>query len=84
MEDADALALIDAAIAAEASGYGTKSEAGLVGAVDVWVEKFDPAAVVRSRVAAKDIYVEFDDRDDPNGVASFWGRLRVTDKKALE
>ena len=84
VEDADALALIDAAIAGEAREYGTKSETGLVGAVDVWVEKFDPVAVVRSKVAAKDVFVEFDDRDDPNGVASFWGRLRVTDKKALE
>ncbi len=28
--------------------------------------------------------MEFDDKDDPNGVSSFWGRLRVTDKKILE
>ncbi|WP_264056606.1 13E12 repeat family protein [Mycolicibacterium frederiksbergense] len=48
------------------------------------MEKFDPDAVVRSRRAAKDLYVEFDDKDDPNGVASFWGRLRITDKKILE
>jgi len=41
------------------------------------VEKFDPDAVIRSKRTAKDLYVEFDDKDDPNGVASFWGRLRV-------
>lgn len=84
VEDADALALIDAAIAGEAGEYGTKSEAGLVAAVDLWVETLDPVAVVRSKAAAKDVYVEFDDKDDPNGVASFWGRLRVTDKTALQ
>ncbi|MEN4479529.1 HNH endonuclease signature motif containing protein [Mycolicibacterium cosmeticum] len=84
VEDGDALALIDAAIAGEACGYGLRSEAGLITAVDVWVEKFDPAAVLRSKAAASDIYVEFDDKDDPNGVASFWGRLRVTDKQALQ
>lgn len=84
VEDADALALIDAAIAGEAAGYGARSETGLIGAVDVWVEKFDPAAVLRSKAAATDTYVEFDDKDDPNGVASFWGRLRVTDKQALQ
>jgi hypothetical protein len=84
VQDADALALIDAAIAGEAAGYGSRSETGLVAAVDVWVEKFDPAAVLRSAVAAKDTYVEFDDKDDANGVASFWGRLRVTDKQALQ
>lgn len=84
VQDADALALIDAAIAGEAAGYGSRSETGLITAVDMWVEKFDPAAVLRSAVAAKDTYVEFDDKDDANGVASFWGRLRVTDKQALQ
>ncbi|MDO0976828.1 HNH endonuclease signature motif containing protein [Mycolicibacterium frederiksbergense] len=82
--DEDALGLIDTAIAAEANQYGAHSEKQLIGAVDLWVEKFDPDAVVRSTRAAKDLYVEFDDKDDPNGVASFWGRLRITDKKILE
>ncbi len=82
--DEDAIALIDAAISGEAGEYGPHSEKQLIGAVDLWVEKFDPDAVVRSRRAAKDLYVEFDDKDDPNGVASFWGRLRITDKKILE
>jgi hypothetical protein len=84
VDDEDALALIDAAIAGEAGAYGAHSEKDLINAVDLWVEKFDPEAVVRSRRAAKDLYVEFDDKDDPNGVSSFWGRLRVTDKKILE
>ncbi len=82
--DEEALALIDAAIAAEATTYGVLSEAALIRAVDFWVEKYDPIAVIRSKAAAKDLYVEFDDRDDPNGVSSFWGRLRATDKKAVE
>ncbi|MGK2854750.1 MAG: DUF222 domain-containing protein [Microbacteriaceae bacterium] len=82
--DEDALVLIDTAISGEATEYGAHSEKQLIGAVDLWVEKFDPDAAVRSRRAAKDLYVEFDDKDDPNGVASFWGRLRVTDKKILE
>ncbi|MGU3499550.1 DUF222 domain-containing protein, partial [Mycobacterium sp. C31M] len=84
VEDPDAMALIDAAIAREAANYGTKSEKGLVDAVDLWVEKFDPDAVIRSDPTAKDCYIEFDDKDDPNGVSSFWGRLRVTDRKILE
>ena len=73
VEDPDALALIDAAIAGEAGEYGAHSEKQLIGAVDVWVEKFDPDAVVRSKRNARDLYVEFGDKDDPNGVASFWG-----------
>ena len=84
VEDPDALGLIDAAISGEAGQYGAHSEKQLIGAVDLWVDKFDPDAVVRSRRAAKDLYVEFDDKDDPNGVSSFWGRLRVTDKVLLQ
>ena len=82
--DETALALIDAAIACEAARYGTLSEVKLTRAVDLWVEKFDPVAVIRSKTTAKDVYVEFDNRDDPNGVCSFWGRLRATDKKVVE
>lgn len=84
VEDADALMLIDAAVAAEAATYGVRSEKSLIGAVDFWVQKFDPCAIVRSKRAAKDLYVEFGDRDDENGVASFWGRLRATDSEALK
>ncbi|MGK2866599.1 MAG: DUF222 domain-containing protein, partial [Mycobacterium sp.] len=81
--DDEALALIDTAIAGEAHEYGALSEKGLENAVDLWVQKFDAYAVLRSKAAAKNLYVEFDDRDDPAGVASFWGRLRVTDKIVL-
>jgi hypothetical protein len=84
VEDLDALALIDTAIAGDAADYGMLSEQSLTDAVDFWVEKFDPVAVIRSKTAAKDLYVEFEDKDDPNGVCSFWGRLRITDKKVLE
>ena len=82
--DGAALALIDAGIAGEATTYGVLSEAALIRAVDFWVEKYDPIAVIRSKAAAKDLYIEFDDRNDPNGVSSFWGRLRATDRKAVE
>ncbi|MGA9375292.1 MAG: DUF222 domain-containing protein, partial [Mycobacterium sp.] len=84
VEDPDALALIDAAIAGDATDYGTHSEKALLDAVDYWIEKFDPDAVIRSRRAAHDLYVDFDDKDDPHGVSSFWGRLRVTDKTVLQ
>jgi hypothetical protein len=84
VQDPEALACIDEGIAGEAHDYGARSEAKLIDAVDFWVEKFDPAARVRSKVAAKDIFIEFDDRDDPNGVCSFWGRLREPDKRIVE
>ncbi|AHC26373.1 HNH endonuclease signature motif containing protein [Mycolicibacterium neoaurum] len=77
--DEEALALIDAGIAGTAHQYGTLSETALIRAVDYWVHTFDPVAVIRSKVAAKDRYIDFGDRDDPDGVVSFWGRMRATD-----
>ncbi|TQK27898.1 HNH endonuclease signature motif containing protein [Arthrobacter sp. SLBN-53] len=77
--DEEALALIDAGIAGTAHQYGALSENALIRAVDFWVHKFDPIAVIRSRAAAKDRYIDFGDNDDPDGVVSFWGRMRTTD-----
>ncbi|MEH3129297.1 MAG: DUF222 domain-containing protein [Mycolicibacterium neoaurum] len=77
--DDDALALIDAGIAGSAHQYGALSENALIAAVDFWVHKFDPIAVIRSKTAAKDRYIDFGDSDDPDGVVSFWGRMRATD-----
>ncbi|MGN7782853.1 DUF222 domain-containing protein, partial [Mycolicibacterium sp. 22603] len=77
--DDDALALIDAGIAGTAHQYGALSENALIRAVDFWVHKFDPIAVIRSKAAAKDRYIDFGDSDDPDGVVSFWGRMRTTD-----
>ncbi|CDQ43106.1 HNH endonuclease [Mycolicibacterium neoaurum] len=77
--DEDALGLIDAGIAGTAHEYGALSETALIRAVDFWVRKFDPIAVIRSKAAANDRYIDFGDRDDPDGVVSFWGRMRATD-----
>ncbi|MEH3135853.1 MAG: DUF222 domain-containing protein [Mycolicibacterium neoaurum] len=77
--DEDALGLIDAGIAGTAHEFGALSETALIRAVDFWVHTFDPIAVIRSRAAAKDRYIDFGDRDDPDGVVSFWGRMRTTD-----
>ncbi len=75
----EALGLIDAGIAGTAHEYGALSETALIRAVDFWVHKFDPIAVIRSKAAAKDRYIDFGDTDDPDGVVSFWGRMRTTD-----
>ncbi|MEH3131900.1 MAG: DUF222 domain-containing protein [Mycolicibacterium neoaurum] len=77
--DDDALALIDAGIAGSAHQYGALSENALIRAVDFWVHRFDPIAVIRSKAAANDRYIDFGDSDDPDGVVSFWGRMRATD-----
>ncbi len=82
--DPEALASIDAKIAENAHSYGVLSENALTAAVDHWVHEFDPVAVIRSKTAAKDRYLEFGDKDDPDGVVSFWGRMRATDAKITD
>ena len=82
--DEDALVDIDAGISGSATEFGLLSERGLIAAVDYWVHRFDPVAVLRSEAAAKDRYVEFGDGADPDGVVSFWGRMRATDAKISE
>lgn len=82
--DPDALAMIDAALAGTAATYGTLSVNKAEQAIDVWVEKFDPAAVRRGRRGARDRDINFGDSDDPNGTVSIWGRLLATDGALLK
>ena len=82
--DEDALASIDAGIAGSATEFGALSEKGLIAAVDYWVHRFDPIAVIRCEAAATDRFIEFGNSDDPDGVVSFWGKMRATDAKISE
>lgn len=82
--DDNALALIDTALAGAATTYGALTATKAEQAIDVWVEKFDPAAVRRTRTAARDRDIHFGDPDDPNGTVSIWGRLLATDAALLK
>ncbi|MBO0676351.1 DUF222 domain-containing protein [Mycolicibacterium sp. S2-37] len=81
--DLDAAALIDAAIADEATGWGTLSGAKLERAVDFWVDRFDPGALVRTTIAARDHDFRIGASDDVSGTTSVWGRLSSTDAEVL-
>ena len=63
--DDDAWALIDTALAGAATSYGALSNSKTEQAIDVWIEKFDPAAVRKTRTAARDRDICFGDPDDP-------------------
>ncbi|WP_052235728.1 HNH endonuclease signature motif containing protein [Mycolicibacterium setense] len=80
----DALGLIDTALAGAATTYGALSSAKAEQAIDVWVEKFDPAAVRRTRTAARERDIHFGDAEDPNGTVSIWGRLLATDAALIK
>lgn len=84
INDDEALQLVDAALAGAATTYGALTATKTEQAIDVWVEKFDPAAVRRTRTAARDRDIHFGDPDDPNGAVSIWGRLLATDAALLK
>ena len=84
VEDADALALIDAALAEGASKWGRLSEQKLDQAIDAWVFRYDPAAVRRSESSTRSRDFSIGDLDDPAETTAVWGRLLATDAAVLK
>ncbi len=84
VEDAEALALIDAALAEGATKWGPLSEQRLDEAIDGWILRFDPAAVRRSESSTRSRDFSIGDLDDPAETTSVWGRLLATDAAVLK
>jgi hypothetical protein len=84
VEDADALALIDAALAEGANNWGPLSEDRLDQAIDAWIFRYDPAAVRRSESSTRTRDFSIGDLDDPAETTSVWGRLLATDASVLK
>jgi hypothetical protein len=84
VEDADALALIDAALAEGANKWGPLSENRLDQAIDGWILRYDPAAVRRSESSTRTRDFSIGDLDDPAETTSVWGRLLATDAEVLK
>jgi hypothetical protein len=75
--DADALANIDAACveAAVEAGWSGLSYFKLKNAVDVWIDRYDPAAVRRARQTLQGRCFKAGDTNDKTGTTSVYGRL---------
>jgi hypothetical protein len=84
VDDAEALALIDAAVADAATQWGPLSEQRLDQAIDAWVYRFDPLAVRRSESSTHTRDFSIGDLDDPAETTSVWGRLLATDAAVLK
>ncbi|AGB21489.1 protein of unknown function DUF222 [Mycobacterium sp. JS623] len=84
VEDAEALALIDAALAEGATKWGPLSEHRLDEAIDAWIFRYDPAAVRRSESSTRTRDFSIGDLDDPAETTSVWGRLLATDAAVLK
>ncbi|MCG5431077.1 HNH endonuclease [Mycobacterium sp. MYCO198283] len=75
---------LDAQISATATRWGALSDAKLAAAIDVVIDRMDPAALRHSRTSARARDVVIGDRDDSGGLTSFWGRLYATDAEVLK
>jgi hypothetical protein len=84
VEDLNTLAVIDAALAGALCEWAGLSRKKIEKKIDGWVQKFDPAAVLKVRSAARRRGVGVGKPDDDTGVASIWGALLATDAELLD
>lgn len=82
--DAEAMSLIDGALADRAAGWDRLSQYKLEQAVDVWIDKHDPGALRRTRANARSRDVTVGAQNHESGTAALWGRLYSTDAAALD
>ncbi len=69
IQDCDALAKVDAAIASHVEAWTALSVLKLHNAIDYWVDRFDPAAVRRAENSSRSRYIEVRGSGDGSGVA---------------
>ena len=84
VEDEQALALIDAAVADRATRWGPLSEDKLRQAIEVWVGRYDPAALRRTQAITRGRDLSIGACDDDTDTTALWGRLLATDAAVLQ
>jgi uncharacterized protein DUF222 len=84
IKDEAALELADKALAEEAIRFGPLSVAKTDAAIDSIVDRYDPAALRRTRAAARGRDVVIDSAKGRDGTTNFWGSLYSTDAAALD
>jgi len=84
VQDADALALIDAAVADRAGRWDALSQYKLEQAIDTWVDRHDPGALRRTRAGPRSREVSIGSQNHQSGTAALWGRLYATDAAVLD
>ena len=81
--DREALARIDGAVARAAVTWGPLSDPSS-SKPSMWVDRFDPGALRRTRASARSRDLHIGSRDDGDGTTSVWGRLYSTDAAAVD
>lgn len=84
LKDGDALAKIDTEIAAQVAGWGTLSKAKLESEIDYWVDRYDPAAVVRAESADRSQHVDVVMAEDGLGVCFIEAVLYAHDGEVMD
>ena len=84
INDEAALALADETLADEAIRFGPLSVAKTEQAIDAIVDRYDPAALRRTRAAARGRDVVIDSPHGQDGTTNLWGTLYSTDAAVLD
>ncbi|MEE6180054.1 HNH endonuclease signature motif containing protein, partial [Mycobacterium sp. 050134] len=82
--DPDTLAVVDAALGEDAARLGPLSVTKTAQRIDALIAQHDPAAVRRSRAAARGRHVTLTPADHATGTAGLWGSLYATDAAILD
>ena len=84
IRDTAAAATVDVELAAAAVGWGSMSVAKVEAAIDYWVDRYDPHALVRTELSARGRHVDVVPADGGTGLAWIEGTLFNTDAAALD
>lgn len=84
VQDPGALAIIDVALAGCAPEWSALSQFKLEQAIDVWVDRYDPGALRRSKVSADSRDVTIGGGSPETGTSALWGRLLAGDAAAVD
>jgi hypothetical protein len=79
-----ALALADKTLAEEATAFGPLSVGKTQQAIDAIVDRYDPAALRRTRAAGRGRDVVIDSPHSQDGTTNLWGTLYSTDAAVLD
>lgn len=84
IKDSAALELADKTLAEEAIRFGPLSVAKTEAAIDAIVDRYDPAALRRTRAGGRGRDVVVDATKGRDGTTNFWGTLYSTDAAVLD
>ncbi|WP_349270099.1 HNH endonuclease [Mycolicibacterium parafortuitum] len=84
VSDPEAMAKIDIEIAAQITDWGPLAKAKQEAAIDYWVDRYDPAAVVRAEAAARSRHVDVTPAADGSGTCFVEAVLHGHDGEVLD